>query len=491
MTDTDIKDLYITNWKLDVSQFLKDLFPKHFSKPFATFHLEIFDALTKYLRVAIAAPRKFGKSQLISFGWAMYNLLLNPDNHFTIIISNNYANACKYLVPLKEELEHNVLLKTIFGSIKSDKWSENEIETTTKKKIIVGGNDFKIRGQKYLQYRPDLIIIDDAEDDEMVRSEERRGDFEHWLLYSLDPAMTNEKNQIVVIGTILHRDSQLSKLMTTEGKYKDWTSRLYTALVNEKSTWEDAITTEWLLGEKSKEPYVFSQEYMNNPVPYEHAMFKQEYFKEYAKEDLPKDLIINITVDLACTDKTYSDFTVIMPVGIDVQGDLWVLPYFRDKYTDPDKIIDQILNMYSRYADSGVAGWKFGKVGIEKTGFQRFLVSNFIKERKKRGLHFAITEIEAKGDKISRIARLQPWFASGDIHTRADMLDLKEESLDFPRARKDDCSDCLSYQLDIMSQKPVIKNSEVEPWRITPERQRKRILRGREQENRLLVYNRF
>jgi predicted phage terminase large subunit-like protein len=443
MTDQDKIDrgknlAKVIIWQHDIFKFLKEVFPHHFNKAFAPFHAEIYETLKKNKRVAIAAPRRFGKSEIITFGWVMWNLLLNPHSRFTVIIGNNYDNALKFLAPIKEELEHNSVIHQVFGKLKSEKWAENEIEITWKKKIIVGGNDFKIRGQKYLQFRPDLVVIDDAEDDELVRNDVRRRDFEHWFLYGVEPALSQDNSQIVVVGTILHRDSQLSKLSEREGKYKDWESKKYRALDNGSSIWETAIPKEWLENERSKDPYKFSQEYQNDPVPYEYAMFKPEYFDDYKKEDLPRDLLINITVDLACTDKTYSDFTVIMPVGVDALGDMWVLPYERVKYEDPDKIIDKLLNMYLRYAESGVVGWKFGKVGIEKTGFQRFLIKNFVKERKKRNLHFPVEEIDAKGDKVTRISRLQPWFAGGDIHVRPDMIELKEELLDFPRARHDD-----------------------------------------------------
>ncbi len=472
-----------------IIDFLKTCFPNHFNKPFASFHLDILSFLLSNNRCAIGAPRKHGKTELISFGWVMWNLVCNPNNRLTIIISNNYANAVKYLVPIKEELENNNFLKVFISDQKSDKWSENEIELKCKKKVIVGGSDFKIRGQKYLQYRPDMIIIDDAEDDEMVRSDERRENFEHWLLYSLDPAMTMDDNKIIMIGTILHRDSQLSKLMEGGGKYLDWESRCYKAINDDLALWQDGVSLEFLLNEKNKDPHKFAQEYMNNPVAYEHALFKQEYFDDYKDESLPKDLLINITVDLACTDKTYSDYTVIMPCGIDTLGDLWVLPYKRVKYADPDKIIDEIFSMYDKY--SNCETWKFGKVGIEKVAFQRFLIKNFDRERKIRGKRFPVVEIEAKGDKITRISQLQPMFSAGDIHIKDSMIDLKEELLDFPRAKHDDVADSLCMHLNFITHRPLKTILTNERWSVTPEKQRNKALDKILTYKKPSIYSRF
>lgn len=489
----------IARWKASPIKFLKDLFPHHFGKEFSWFHKEIFKELgiqkggklVRTPRIAIAAPRKHGKSEVITFGWLMYNLLLNDDNNLTLIIANNYNNAVKFLVPIKEELEHNELIKYIWGELKSQKWSENEIELTSKKKVICGGNEFKIRGVKYLQHRPDLVIVDDAEDDELVRSDRRRDDFEHWLIYGVEPAMTQESNQIVFVGTILHRASQLSMLQMAEGRYRDWRKLFYTALVEggSKALWEDGVPYKWLLEEKDKDPYKFAQEYMNNPVPNEHGMFKEEYFDNYEDSDTPEHLVVNITVDLACSDREYSDYTVILPCGIDVNGDGWILPYKRSRYTDPDVIIRTIIDEVLKYKKS--KKWKFGKLGIEKNGFQRFLIKNFYRECKRRGIVIPVYEIQAKGDKVQRISQLQPWFASGDLHIRMSMLDLKQELLDFPRSLHDDIADSLAFQLEFVQRKATMKKIKDTHWHVTPDMQRNKILQKRRKELKPKTYTRF
>lgn len=410
-------------------------------------------------------------TEIITFGWVMWNLLCNPSNRFTILISNNYANSCKYLLPIKDSIENNGMIKAVFGNLKSDKWSENEIELTHRKKVIVGGNEFKIRGQKYLQYRPDVVVIDDAEDDELVKSSDRRDSFERWLLYAVEPAMTADKNKIIMVGTILHRASQLSKVLEGGGKYKTWHKKKYKAINNDKAIWEDMHALAKLLEIKERDPYKFAQEYMNNPVPYEHATFKQEYFDDYTK--LPENVTVNVTVDLACTDKTYSDYTVILPVATGPLGDMWILPYIRGKYIDPDQIIEHMFSVYLKYKNN------FGKFGIEKNAFQRFLARIFDRERKIRGYKFPVVELHNKGDKTTRISRLQPWFAAGDIHIKSSMTELKEELLDFPRAMHDDVTDALAMHLDLVQRRPQSKVQITDRFKVTPDKQRAKVLRKR------------
>ena len=470
----------LSQWRSDIILFLKECFPHVFSNEFSYYHIEILKALQAKKKIVITAARGHGKSKVITFGWVIWNLLCNPDNKFTIIASATYTNACDYLRPIKEEIEHNPLINEVFGNLKSDKWSESEAEFTHQKKILTGGRELKIRGKSYLHFRPDLIVLDDIEDAEQANSQERRETLERWVLYSLTPSMTlTPKDQIIILGTIIHRASLISRMMETEGRYKEWHAMKYPALNRERTEalWPARIPHKWLVEEEKKDIYKFAQEFLCNPVPYEHAMFKEEYFDNYDDDKLPKNLIINITVDLACSDKEYSDYTVILPVGIDPLGDMWILPYHRAKYADPDRIIDEIFKMREKYKSK--RGWEIGKLGIERNNFQRFLIKNFNRERKKRGLHFPVYEIQAKGDKVQRISQLQPIFNSGDIHIRADMLDLKQELLDFPRALHDDITDALQMQLEFMKSRPANISKTDEKWKITPEIQRKKILRKR------------
>ena len=166
----------VDNWRSDVTFFLKDCFPHIYSNDFAKYHYEIFDILKNNKKIGLAAARGHGKSRIVTFGWVMWNLLCNPKNRFTIIVSATYENACAYLKQIKDEIEHNPVIREVFGDLKSDKWSENMAEFTHRKCVMAGGREIKIRGKTYLENRPDLIVGDDIEDSEQVRSEQRRED---------------------------------------------------------------------------------------------------------------------------------------------------------------------------------------------------------------------------------------------------------------------------------------------------------------------------
>ena len=89
--------------------------------------------------------------------------------------------------------------------------------------------------------RPGLIIIDDLEDSESVRSEEQRAKRKSWLFADVLNSIDRSKKdwRIIVIGTLLHEDSILANLMED----RDW-EHVHLALCNDRfeSNWPDFMS---------------------------------------------------------------------------------------------------------------------------------------------------------------------------------------------------------------------------------------------------------
>lgn len=63
-----------------------------------------------------------------------------------------------------------------------------------------------------MERRPDLIIMDDIENDEDVRSFEQRRKLSSWFFSAVSKA-GDFYTDIVFIGTVLHKDSLLANLL--------------------------------------------------------------------------------------------------------------------------------------------------------------------------------------------------------------------------------------------------------------------------------------
>jgi len=100
---------------------------------------------------------------------------------FILIISDTVNQAIDFLSDVKREIDHNVLLQRDFPHIvgKGPTWKQDEIITNNDIKLMALGTKSKVRGRKYGVHRPDLVINDDLENSDMVRSETER----EWIRY--------------------------------------------------------------------------------------------------------------------------------------------------------------------------------------------------------------------------------------------------------------------------------------------------------------------
>ena len=103
-------------------------------------HLEIYRLLDiasveKGKKIAIAAPRDFGKSTLITLIYIIYCICYSKEE-FIVILSNTASQANQILDNIKKELTENELLKADFpevfessGKFKQLRWRQSDIIT--------------------------------------------------------------------------------------------------------------------------------------------------------------------------------------------------------------------------------------------------------------------------------------------------------------------------------------------------------------------------
>ena len=86
------------------------------------------------------------------------------------------------------EFEENAEIREDFGDLTGKVWRSNVLVTSTNIKIEAIGSGKKIRGRKHRNWRPDLLILDDIENDENVRTPEQRRKLEDWFLKAVSKA---------------------------------------------------------------------------------------------------------------------------------------------------------------------------------------------------------------------------------------------------------------------------------------------------------------
>ena len=200
--------------------------------PFASFHHKMF-SITEDEKIQIAVLTAFrgsGKSTLMSLSYPIWAVIGKLQKKFVLIINQTQAQARLSLTNIKLELESNELLKADIGPFEeiSDEWGATSIVLSNfGARITIASTEQSTRGIKHGQYRPDLVICDDVEDLELVKTKENRDKLWGWLMGEIIP-IGYEGTKYIFIGNMLHEDSLMMRLkqsITTgqmKGVYKEF-----------------------------------------------------------------------------------------------------------------------------------------------------------------------------------------------------------------------------------------------------------------------------
>jgi len=400
----------------------------------------------------ILLPRGTFKTTVIAVGFPIWKLLFKNPNLRILICSDTYSNVLKILFKIKVILETNQKLRLIFGNLKGKRWREDEIDISLRvdynkePNISCGSQDVTRVGQHY-----DIIILDDIVTDVNTQTEEQmRKTVEYFksLFSILEP-----NGEMIVNGTRWsYNKFELYQYIIDN--LKDQFDIVVKKAIDDRG---NLFFPERLSREKLSEilklqgSYMFSSQYLNNPVSIEDQLFRK--IKTFDKfSDLPKELDITITVDPAISMSDTSDYTGITVCGTDVKGTIYVLDALRLKIK-PSEIIDTLFFLKNKW------GAKF--VGIETVAFQKSLKYAIEEEELKRKISLGIIELKTTTtkSKFMRIMALQPYFEREQIVVYSKLNEIIEELYAYPRSSHDDMVDALAYQLQIYS-KP---NTDEEP----------------------------
>lgn len=407
--------------------------------PSPPFHSDIYEALVKESRIAIAAPRAHSKSTLCSFVYPIW-CAVGGKKREIIIVSQTSKLAEKWLKQIAAELEHNDLITGIFGDFKGSPWNRDQLSLSNGVNIYAKGRGFQIRG-----YRPDLIVLDDIEDDESVASPTQRTNLEDWfyggLLNTLD---AGKENQLVFIGNYIGPSCMLKKIIdrALKGDIPSWKAHVFKARENGEPIWPDKWSSR-ALDQRKQEigTQKFSSEFMNDPLPEGMTLIRPEWIRCW--DGIPENGNRFIAVDTADTLASYGDYYVIMSGISDKEGKLYVAKYQRGRYS-PKQFWDALFAEYKSFRPIAV--------GIEARSRQNMMRYAASKEMQERKTWFPIRWIPANEDLISRVQSVVARIEHGKILIGKTHQVLRDELIEFPYGGHDDTVNALAY-LDRMAYK--------------------------------------
>jgi predicted phage terminase large subunit-like protein len=424
----------------DIEQFAKFFFKHHLILDTPKFHRELYQLLEEGgKRIAIAAPRGHAKTTIVDLVYISW-LIVHKRSKFILLLSDTYSQSTMFMESLKSEFEANERLKAFYGDMKTEKWAEDSMIANDTMVKALGAN-MKVRGLKYKSFRPDLIICDDLENDEMVESKERREKLSRWFNGALIPSLA-PNGKVIIIGTILHYDSLLNNLID-KNRYPEWNKKIYRAIMNGQALWPEHLNLHQL--EEIKQSYVregqgylFYQEYMNDPVSDEFRKFKIEKIKFYEQNEVEgKQMNVYMAIDRAYSMNKTSDFTGIIVAGVDSDNRWYILHAERFKGMEKE-LIEKIFDLKRFFSPL--------KVGIEQRSYVYTLKPTLDEEMMRRNSFFKIEELKDLGkSKALRIEALLPRYEANGIFFKKGQEELIDELITFPRGTHDDLIDALAY----------------------------------------------
>ena len=442
------------------------------------FHREMWQMVcSEDENVAIAAPRGHAKTTSVTMAYALCNALFN-ERDCIMIVSSTYDLGVKFLSSLKSYLYDNVGIKQTFGPFKFEKDTEDEIIVVTKygKFCVVakGSEQGSVRGFKWGDKRPNLIIGDDLESDEIVMNPDRRRKFKSWFMNVLIPC-GNKGCLYRVVGTILHFDSLLENLLqddtwltkrySAHKAFDDFTEILWPEMWSEKRLRQ---RRQYYINQGNTEGY--SQEMLNIPVSVEDQYFRPEDMLEMTEDDKDKNsggkMVYYAAADLAISKGQRSDYTVIGVMGVDADNFKHIVDIRKGRW-DSLEIIEELLAVNQRY--------KPELFGLEQGQIEKAIGPFLDVKMRESGEYLNIHPLRPAGDKPTRAKSFQAMMKSGSVKFDKDAswyMGLEDEMMKFTnsgaKSGHDDQIDVMSYlgiMVNEVNRPPtIIEEAEEDYW---------------------------
>ena len=449
----------------DPFEFGRIYFPKYWFQKSPDFHQEIMNLATHkdpkvwegkemLNTLVLAAPRNHSKSTLITFLYVIWSLVTQR-KFFTVIISDISRISVGHTRNIKEEFESNERLCNDWGIILGREWesltgaAKGEKEKWTDEEFVIGfkkwdtqnnrwSNELEdrakvlarmannpLRGLRFGFRRPDLVIADDLENDELVDTSVQREKLANWWDSAVEPMIEPPPvGQIILVGTVLHYGSLLNTMLNRSDLY---VTRRYQAIISKENErgekeqlplWPERFSLERLAALKSKNVLAFQKEYMNDPRDDTTRTFRSSWMQWYDARDLGyrpqtkkwyfrgKPLVFYTGVDWTVGKDDQSDYFAMVMIGRTPDNEIIVFDIINER-VDVANQVNKIIQQNQSYS--------IQMNGIEGNGFQHALIQQVL-----RKALVPIREIRhmSRKKKQIRIEGLAPFFEQSKIYMR-------------------------------------------------------------------------
>jgi predicted phage terminase large subunit-like protein len=484
----------LEKFKTDILAFGKYyLNERIFTSESPQFHRDLVDLVQEALFdrekghfIAIAAPRSHAKSMVVTVTSTLWAIL--HGYHYIVIISSKQELAKILLDTIKNELETNEKLIEDYGpQYSSQVWNAMAIVTANGCRVQAVGAGDRLRGFNFNGYRPEIVILDDLENDEDVLNAAYRDRMHQWINSAVIPLGTPGKTHFLYVGTLLHEDSVLRRIMKDDPRFKSvvfsaiqkfpermdlwdrWGEMLFERVIDENGQEESAFKSAQRARqfyEENKEEMergavvlwpsrmslydlmvirytqrrTFQTEYQQTPRDDSTAVFTQFTFYD----ELPPldEMDIYGAVDPSLGKSKRADPSCIVTIGYHRKTGVIYVIDVNTKRRSPDAIIEDILRLATVY--------KYKQFAVEAVAFQEFFKTQLMTRAQLAGIYLPVKPVKPLSDKNLRISGLEPLITNKFIRFARHHVGIIEEFRDFPSSTHDDQMDALQMATELI-----------------------------------------
>lgn len=379
--------------------------------PCAPFHVSAANKILKdrNLKAAFQWHRGAAKSTNMDVFVPMWLMAQeHREINVMVLVGKSEDNAKTLLGDIQAELQYNQRYIHDFGEqYNVGTWEEGEFVTRSEVAFFARGRGQSPRGLRYRSHRPDYVVIDDLDDDELVESPARVTKLFDWVRSALFGTLDGGRGRFIMVGNLIAKNSVLAKwcdiksVHVTKVNIYDNKGGISWA---SKWTPQEVKDIENVVGYRA-----FQKEYMNNPI-IEGAIFRNEWIRWGKRPAWSKFSEIVLYIDPSFKGSIKNDYKAAK-----LWGKAGTTLYHLRAFVRQSSVAEMVRWCYDLYEWTREQGISV-RWYMEANFMQDTILDEFRREGELRGYQLPITgDKRKKPDKFQRVEAISPLWERGFV----------------------------------------------------------------------------
>lgn len=396
--------------RVDYAFFVHYYFPHYASVECADFQKKAARKVLREpnLKALFKWARGHAKSTNFTIFIPLWLKIQNPRQINTMVLASKSEKAARTLLSdIQAELEFNQRYLRDFGEQKSlGSWMEGHFVTQDDCAFFAIGRGQSPRGLRHKENRPDYIVIDDIDDDDIINNELRVRRAHSWIIEALFGTLDGGRGRFMMVGNLIGKVSIMSLFERQKGTYVNQVNIINSrGSVSWHQKWspKDVANLESYMGYRS-----FQKEYMNNPIT-EGAVFRNDWIRYCKMHPLDKYDQLVLYIDPSFKSSTKNDYKAAK-----LWGSIGRQLHCIDAFCRQCSVGEMVRWVYDLYEQTRATAAV--RYYMEANFLQDILLDEFEREGDTRGYQLPIIgDKRSKPDKFARIEAISPLWERGFI----------------------------------------------------------------------------